>query len=156
MMRLGLSIATLAMTVAAPAMAQTGDWRTVGEFGSDDKSSLMMVDAGSLKQKPDGLREITITSYFKVARQFSSGQAYDAIHISYRINCAASSFQTFQSVAYLQEQSILTSDTLTDSRPYPPGSTVEKIAPAVCSGNFSAFTKIGAATPYLEGSAHVW
>lgn len=149
-MRMRLMIAALAMAVAAPAMAQTSDWRTVNTFGSGTSASLMMVDAASLKIA-GGMREITITSYFAAAKTLTEGQLFDAVRISYRFDCAAATYQTFKSVAYEGEKPILTSDTLRAMAPYGPGTVIAAIAPSVCSGDFSKFAKIAAATPNLEG-----
>lgn len=149
-MRTRLMIAALAAAVAAPAMAQTSDWRTVGEFGEGASESLMMVDAASLRLA-GGNREITVTSYFAAAKTLAAGQIFDAVHISYRFDCAAATYQTFKSVAYEGEKPILTSDTLKAMGPYPAGTIIAAIAPAVCAGDFSKFAKITAATPNLEG-----
>lgn len=152
-MRSRMMFAALAMTAAVPAMAQTADWRTVGTFGEGDTGSLMMVNAASLRQAAGGLREITISSYFAQQKSFSSGMTYDSIGISYRIDCAAGTYQTFQSVAYAGETAILTSDTLKEMAPFKTGTVVAAIAPSVCSGSFANLAKITSATPNLAGKA---
>lgn len=154
MMRAGFLIAALSIGTATPALAQRADWRTVGQYGSGASLSLMMIDAGSLRQTPAGLREITVTSFFGEQKHFSGGEPFDSVHISYRLDCKANTAQTFQSVAYDVEKPILTSDTVTEMKPYAPGTILETIAPAVCSGDFSKFPRIGAATPHLEGKAN--
>ncbi|MDF7775039.1 hypothetical protein P1X14_07265 [Sphingomonas sp. AOB5] len=150
-MRVKAMMAAAALLAAPAAMAQASDWRSVDEFGSGDRQSMMFVDAASVKRPSATTREVMVMSHFMVARQFTSGQRYTAIRISYRIDCSANTFQTFKSTAYLEEQPLFSSDTLTPAAPINEGTIVGRVAPMACSGNFSSVPKITSATPNLEG-----
>lgn len=150
-MHVKMVIAAAALFAAPAAMAQASDWRSLGEFGSDDKRSTVFLDAGSVKKPTATMRELTVASHFVTERQFSSGQRYSMIRITYRVDCSANTFQTVYSTAYLGEESLFSSDTVTPMVPINPATIAGKSAPMACSGNYSAAPRITAATPNLEG-----
>lgn len=150
-MHVKMMIAAVAMFAAPAVMAQASDWRSLGQFGEGDTRSTVFLDAGTVKKPGSTLREVTVASHFAVERQFTSGQRYSMIRISYRIDCSANTFQTIYSTAYLGEESLFSSDTVTPMVAINPGTIAGKSAPMACSGNYSAAPRITAATPNLEG-----
>ncbi|NML06069.1 surface-adhesin E family protein [Sphingomonas sp. G-3-2-10] len=144
-------IGAAALFAAPVAMAQASDWRSIGEFGEGDKRSSVFLDVAAVKKPSATMREVTVASHFAVERQFSSGQRYSMIRITYRIDCSANTFQTVYSTAYLGEDSLFSSDTVTPMVAINPATIAGKTAPMACSGNYNAVPRITAATPNLEG-----
>jgi hypothetical protein len=147
LLHLALSLAGLA---AAPAaLAQVPEWRVMMEMGKPDDRALLLVDAHSLASPTRDMRTVDVSSFYSTV-QTDDVKPYNVIRLTYRFDCRAKTGQRIREVILHDGKELSRIEAVNPMAAVKPDTLQGDLIGPVCSGNFSAFPRITAATPALE------
>jgi hypothetical protein len=144
---LATSLAGLA--VAPAALAQAPEWRVMMEMGKPDDRALLLVDARSLTSPTRDTRTVDVSSFYSVI-QTDDVKPYNVIRLTYRFDCRAKTGQRIREVILHDDKQLSRIEAVNPMAPVKPNTLQGDLIGPVCSGNFSPFPRIAAATPALE------
>lgn len=147
---LALSLAAPLAAPAAPAaLAQAPEWRVMMETGRAPDQALLLVDAHSLTRPTRDTRTVDVSSFY-VLDQTDDRLPYNVIRLTYRFDCRARTAQRIREVILHDDRQLSRIEAVNPMTPVKPNTLPGDLFQPACSGDFSAFLRIQAATPVLE------
>ncbi|MBC9034983.1 hypothetical protein IAG41_21535 [Sphingomonas sp. JC676] len=144
-----LAASLVGLAAAPAAMAQAPEWRVMMEMGKPGDRALLLVDGRSLLSPTRDTRTVDVSSFYSTI-QTDDIKPYNVIRLTYRFDCRAKTGQRIREVILHDDKQLSRIEAVNPMAPVKPGTLQGDLIGPVCSGNFSTFPRITAATPALE------